>query len=318
MADLDLTTLRLFVSCCETRNIARAAQQAHLVGSAVSKRLAQLEAQLGTRLLERRRHGVEPTPAGEAMLEHARAMLFSAQQAQQDLAALATGLRGQVRMLASASALAESLADDVAAFLRHPGHEGIRVLMEERTSPEIVRGVRDGQAAIGVCWDAADLSGLSVQPYRSDHLAVVVHADHPLAARPSLRFADTLDHEHVALPVATAVQTLLQRAAAAEGRVIAYRVIVSSFEAALRVVRANLALSVVPREVAHTLAQAWGLRVLTLDEPWARRRFALCCVDVARLPAAARLLPEHLSRQAQAQAPSSPSLRHDQAATPPG
>lgn len=45
--DLDLTSLRLFVAVCDTHNMARAAAQAHLVGSAVSKRLAQLEAQLG-------------------------------------------------------------------------------------------------------------------------------------------------------------------------------------------------------------------------------------------------------------------------------
>ena len=43
MRDLDLTTLRLFIVVCETRNIARAAEQANIVGSAISKRLAQLE-----------------------------------------------------------------------------------------------------------------------------------------------------------------------------------------------------------------------------------------------------------------------------------
>ncbi|MDP3414231.1 MAG: LysR family transcriptional regulator, partial [Polaromonas sp.] len=42
MRDLDLTTLRLFVSVCETGNIARAGEKASIVGSAISKRLAQL------------------------------------------------------------------------------------------------------------------------------------------------------------------------------------------------------------------------------------------------------------------------------------
>ena len=51
MRDLDLTSLRLFVAVCDSRNIARAAADASLVGSAVSKRLAQLEEQLGTPLL---------------------------------------------------------------------------------------------------------------------------------------------------------------------------------------------------------------------------------------------------------------------------
>ena len=72
MRDLDLTTLRLFVSVCETRNIARAAEQASLVGSAISKRIAQLEDTVGVKLLQRRKHGVEPTAAGQTLLEHAR------------------------------------------------------------------------------------------------------------------------------------------------------------------------------------------------------------------------------------------------------
>ena len=62
MRDLDLTTLRLFVATCEAGNIAKAAAAANLVGSAVSKRLAQLETQFGTPLLLRRRQAKEKTP----------------------------------------------------------------------------------------------------------------------------------------------------------------------------------------------------------------------------------------------------------------
>ena len=69
MRELDLTTLRLFAAVCDARSIARAAEQANIVGSAISKRLAQLEDTVGTQLLVRRRHGVEPTPAGESLLD---------------------------------------------------------------------------------------------------------------------------------------------------------------------------------------------------------------------------------------------------------
>ncbi len=44
MRDLDLKTLRLFVAVCDTGNIARAAEQEHIEPSAISKRIAQLEA----------------------------------------------------------------------------------------------------------------------------------------------------------------------------------------------------------------------------------------------------------------------------------
>ena len=299
MRDLDFTTLRLFVSVCDTGSIARAGEKANIVGSAISKRLAQLEETAGTPLLMRKRHGVAPTEAGQTLLEHARAMLASAALIERDMGAFAAGVRGQVRILASASALAESLADDVASFLETPAHRSIRVDMEERVSPEIVRGIRDGEASLGVCWDAADIGSLQARPYRSDHLCMVVPRGHPLASRRKLRFEETLDYEHVSLPVNSAVQVMVQRAAAQLGRAVRQRVIVTNFEAALRVVRAGLAISLVPRQVAEIYAQASGLRIIPLAEPWARRRFIVCYRDTASLSPAAQLLADHLAKHHQ-------------------
>lgn len=297
MRDLDLTTLRLFVAVCETGNIARAGELASIVGSAISKRLAQLEGQLGTPLLVRKRHGVVPTPAGQTLLEHARAMLDGAARIERDMQAYVEGGQGQVRILASVSAMTESLADDVAAFLRQPAHRSIRVDMEERVSPEIVRGVREGHASLGVCWDAADVGTLHTLPYRRDTLCVAVPPGHPLAGRKSLRFEDTLDFEHVSLPVNSAVQVMLQRRAAQLGRTLNHRVVVTNFEAALRVVHAGLAISLVPREVAQGAARA--LRLVALAEPWAERRFIVCYRDGQSLTPAAQLLAEHLASLAE-------------------
>lgn len=296
MRDLDLQTLRLFAAVCEHRSIARAAEQEAIVGSAISKRLAQLEDTLGTQLLVRKRRGVAPTPAGETLLEHARAMLASVGQIERDMAAYATGTRGHVRMLVTASVMAESLADDVAAFLQDPAHRDIQVSLEERVSPDVVQGIRDGSASIGICWDAADLSGLETCGYRSDHLAVVAHVSHPVAQCDTVRFAEVLGYEFVSMPALSAVQVLLARAAAVEGKTLAHRVLVSNFDAALRVVRARLAISVVPAEVAQPFAKTAPVRVIPLSDSWARRRFALCYRSAQMLPPAAQLLVSHLTR----------------------
>jgi DNA-binding transcriptional LysR family regulator len=294
MRDLNLTSLRLFVAVCETRNIARAAQQQALVGSAISKRLAALEDSVGTPLLLRRRRGVEPTPAGETLLEHAREMLANLARIERDMAAYAAGVRGQVRILATASAIAESLADDVATFLKQPAHQDIRVDIEERVSTGVVAGVREGHAAVGLCWDAADFAGLHTRPWRSDQLSVVMPKTHPLASHPQLWLAQTLDEEHVNLPPSSAVQLMLQRAAALAGGQLRCRVVVATFDAALRVVRAGLAISVLPAELARPYADVFGLQIVPLADPWARRRFAIASRGDDTLTPAARLLVEHL------------------------
>ena len=300
MRDLDLTSLRLFVAVCETRNIARAAEQQAIVGSAISKRLAALEDTVGTPLLVRRRHGVAPTPAGETLLEHARALLARAAQIERDMAGYAAGVRGHVRVLATQSAIAESLADDVAAFLKAPGHQHIRIDMEEAVSTQVLRAVREGSASLGICWDAADLRGLHHWPWRGDRLAVVMPPGHALARRKRLALADTLPYEQVSLPPESAVQVMLQRAAALAGQPIRYRVVAATFDAALRVVRSRLAIAILPAELSAPYAEAFGLRVTPLTDAWAQRRFAIACRDPEALTPAARLLVEHLVAAAKA------------------
>lgn len=294
MRDLDLTTLRLFVAVCEQRNIAAVGLQQAMVGSAISKRLAQLEYQVGTQLLVRKRRGVVPTPAGETLLEHARALLARSAVIARDMAGYAQGTRGHVRLLVTASVMAESLADDVAAFLQAPAHSQIQVSLEERVSPEVARGVREGSASVGICWDAADLEGLQTLSYRGDHLAICAHPSHPVAALQRVHFAEVLDHEYVNMPALSAVQQMLTRAAAVHGKVLQHRMQVSHFEAALRVVRANLAISVVPFEIAEPFALAYGLRLIPLADAWAKRRFAICWRGHDQLGPAAQLLVAHL------------------------
>ena len=298
MRDIDLKTLRLFVAVCDHQNMARAAEQAHIEPSAISKRIAQLEADLGAPLLLRSRRGVQPTPAGEALLEHARSVLFTMERIAGDVAAFGSGVKGHVRLLASASAIAESLLDDIASFMREPAHRNIKVDIEERFSRDLVRQVREGSASVGVCWDSVDFEGLQRRPYREDHLALAVHPEHPLARRRALRFEQTLDHEHVGLQPSTAVHTMLQRAAARAGRTVSYRVIVSNFDAAFRVVAANLGVSVVPVEVAGPHAAMLGIRVIPLTDAWARRNFAVCFRDINALQPAAQRLVDHLVSRA--------------------
>jgi len=291
MRDLDLKTLRLLVAVCDAGNMKDAAAEQHIEPSAISKRIAQLEDVVGTTVLVRGRHGAVPTVAGRALLEHARSILFTLDRIEADMAAFKGGIKGQVSVVASASAIAESLLDDLAHFMRDPEHADIKVDIEERFSKDVVGMVRDGVASLGVCWGNVDFRGLESRPYRRDELALAVPHDHPLAAHEAVRFEDTLDFEHVGLPPSTAVYSMLDRAAAKAGRRMSYRVVVSNFDAAFRVVGAGLGISVVPREVSGIYVSAGQVRLVPLLNGWAQRQFAICFRKQHELtPAADRLL----------------------------
>ncbi|MFP8779027.1 LysR substrate-binding domain-containing protein [Hydrogenophaga sp. RWCD_12] len=298
MRDLDIKSLRLLVAVCDHGNMKDAAAQEHIEPSAISKRIAQLEDTVGTQVLVRGRRGAVPTPAGRALLEHARTLLFTLDRIEADMAAFKGGIKGQVRVVASASAIAESLLDDLTQFMRVPEHLDIKVDIEERLSKDIVSMVRDGVVSLGVCWSNIDFGGLESRPYHRDELILAVPLNHPLAQRESVLFEETLDFEHVGLQPSSAVYTMLHRAAAKAGRRMSYRVVVSNFDAAFRVVGANLGISVVPRQVAGIYVSAGQVRLVPLDNEWAHRRFAVCFRRESDLTPAALRLMEFLCEQA--------------------
>ena len=292
----DPISLRLFIAVCEERNIARAAEREAIVPSAISKRIAAIEADVGAPLLQRGRRGIAPTPAGEVLLRQARDVLNSLERMRAELSEFASGAQGSVRVFASLSVLSEFLPDDIASFLAR--HQSVRVSLEERVSSEIIRGIREGTVDFGVCWNAGDLTGLKTLDYRADHLSVAVPPAHPLARRKSVTFAATLAFDQIEIQPGSMVQITLRRAAAMAGQTIRHRIQVSTIDAACRNAAAGLGIAIVPREAAEAHVRSLGLRMLALTDPWAERRFVIAMRSREALSAAARLLVDYLHERA--------------------
>lgn len=292
MWHIDPVSLRLFIAVCEEGTIARASEREFMAPSAVSKRIADIEAMVGTPMLLRSKRGVVPTPAGQALLRHARQLMRNMEKLQGELSEYADGARGHVRILANISAIMEFLPEELSEFLADNAH--IQVDIEERFSPDVVRGVLEGNADLGICRKSMAVGDLEFIPYRTDRLAVVVNAGHPLAGRSSLAFRETLDYDHLGLSAFATLNTYMQRTAAQEGRELQFRTHVSTFDAAYRLVQFGLALGVFPLEAVERYAQLFDLKLIPLEDDWAQGEFVICVRDVEALSLSARRLLNHL------------------------
>ena len=115
---LDLIDVALFVRVCATRNLSAAGREFGLSPAASSARMAQLEKQLGARLLHRTTRQVALTQDGETFLERALPLLEAADLAEASVGGAAASPHGLLRVAASVSfgrlhimpALAEFLA----------------------------------------------------------------------------------------------------------------------------------------------------------------------------------------------------------------
>ena len=292
---LDLTTLQLFVAVCERGSIGKTAETEFMAPSAVSKRLSDLEAAVGTPLLMRHARGVTATPAGQSLLHHARSILFSLDKMQGELSEYADGVRGHVRVHANISATVQFLPEDLGAFIRH--HDAIKIDLEEHLSTEVLRAVQEGAADLGICHVGEDDLGHGLQtlPYRQDQLVLIVPAHHPLAEHADLPFSDSLEWDHVGLHANSSIYRVMHTAAVVAGRNIRLRIRVTGLDAMCRMIHNGLGVGLMPLRAFELMRGVGALQAVPLTDAWAQRHIDLVARDFSSLPVSARLLVEHLS-----------------------
>lgn len=100
---MNLTNLKTFVTVAELRHFARAAGVCNVSQPAVSHQIAQLEQEVGAKLLNRAARRVSLTVAGEVMLEEARRILAAVDRARERMQTVTSGAIGRIRLGASAT-----------------------------------------------------------------------------------------------------------------------------------------------------------------------------------------------------------------------
>ncbi len=270
----DIDSLALFVRAAELRSLTKAAEASHIGLAAASRRMALLEHRFKTTLFERSPRGVDLTSAGLSLLPHAKALLLEINEMQAEMRDHANGRKGVLKVLANTSAITDVLPDDLAGFSRT--NPDVRVVVEERWSADIVRGVLASEADVGIIVEGIRAEGLETFPYCTDRIAVVMPAHHTLVRVPHMQFADILDEDLVALESTSSMMRLLAEQAVIAERTLELRVEVRSFEAVCRMVQAGLGVGLLPLHAANMMAKTLGLAVRPLEEDWAQRRMLVC------------------------------------------
>lgn len=290
----DLIDLTLFRHTLECGNITAGARSSHLSLPAASARIRAMEASLGTALLERNRRGVQPTPAGQALLQHARLIGQQVERLQFDLGQYAQGQQGQVRLLCNTAALTEYLPELLAGYLAD--NPGVSVDVQEMPSLRVVQSITQGMADLGIISTAAPSTHLQTRPFRDDPLALITPLAHPLSLEPAPSFIDSLAHGHVGLGANSALALYLEEQALREGRRMRVRVRAEGFDGVIRMVAGGAGVGVVPLAAVKRWEGLLPLHWMALREDWANRRLLLCARDFAALPGYAAGLVERLAK----------------------
>jgi len=169
-------------------SIRAAAQALNIASSAVNRQILQLEAEIGTPLLERLPRGVRPTAAGELLLAHVRRWGRETRLLQQELGRLRGGVRGTIR-IAAGETITEEVLPDVLAELaaRYPLLDYSVIAGDNR---RITADLFSREADVVVAFDVRLPVRAEVVHTVESPLGVICTHDHPLAQRRQVTLAD--------------------------------------------------------------------------------------------------------------------------------
>ena len=289
----DLTDLRLFIQVVDSGSITHGADRANLALPSASARLRGMEEVIGLPLLERGRRGVEPTAAGLTLLHHARLVLRQIEAMHGELGEFSAAMRSRVTLLTNITAMTEFLPEKLADFLS--ANPGLDIDLKARRSVEIVKAVAAGAADMGISLDSVDLGALQARPFATERLVLAVPKDDPLAERRSVAFDETVHRDFVGLSVGNPMQAYVSERTQRDGKPLAYRVRLETFDGLSRLIEAGVGLAVMPESAAKSLRRVARIAVVRLSDDWASRRLVLVCRDFDALPLHARGLAAHLS-----------------------
>lgn len=293
-----LVDLKVFVSVAQSPSLTQGAKKAFVSPASASTRIKALEGQLGSRLFYRHNKGLDLTPAGERLLQHARLVLRQVDHIKSEFSGYGSDQSGHVRVYANTTAVTEFLPEILAGFLAE--RPLVTIDLQEQLTKGIFRGVIEGAADIGIVSGVVPTMGLQTIHFSTDKLVLVTSDRHELANRKKIKFKDTFEFAYIGLHHGSTLQTFLNEQQALLGMNMATRIHLSSFESICRLIEAGVGIGVVPESAANRHSKTMNITKVELDETWAIRERSIVVKEREALtPLARALIDEIVAKMAE-------------------
>ncbi|SPM42076.1 DNA-binding transcriptional regulator, LysR family, partial [Mycobacterium numidiamassiliense] len=271
---VELRQLEHFVAVAAELNFSRAAQQIHVVQSALSVSVGRLEKELGTKLFDRSKRQIALTPAGEVFLQQARDVIHTAQRARSSVEGYREQLTGTVTLGTLMSWGTLNLPAALQEFRQLHPLVTVRLRQSLTGSAGHLDAIADGKMDLAlVSISSSSSSLLAFRQLTEEPMVFVCQHGHPLARRRRVQLSDLDGQDFIDFPQGWGIRRRLDAGFSAAGvhPVNAYEV--ADYAIAAELIRHQLAATVLPISAAnrfpdlHTVAlhpqMTWTLSLVS-------------------------------------------------------
>lgn len=269
---IDFPGLEAFVAIAERGSFNRAAVHLNLSQTALSHRMRKLEDDLGVRLLMRTTRQVTLTPAGLDLLPKARAAIDGLTVSIDALRRQARAGQQHIAIACLPTIAVTYLPQVLAAFARK--HRGVSVQVLDNSASEIADHVQSGRAEFGLTIVSSNRWDLDITPLMKEPFVLICPKGHRLAGAEAVQWPDLEGQPLVRISPQTGNRVLIDDALGTRREALDWRYEVQHLATAVSLVRAGIALAIVPR-LALGITTTEGIVTVPLRNPAVTRTLGI-------------------------------------------
>ena len=257
--------LEYLIALAGERHFGRAAEACGVSQPTLSFGVKQLEAALGTQLVERGSRFIRLTPEGEQTLEWARRIVSDARAMRQEIKTLKHGLKGTLRIAAIPPAVSMTAELTTALRERHPD---VRFVVSARTSSEILGPIDNLEIDGGITYiDKSLPARFTVVPLYEEHYQLVIGRDSPFARRKSVTWAEVAGIPLCLMTPDTQNRQIIDRLLKAHGGTVEPTLESNSMTALAAHVRTGRWASVMAEKLVQSMELTGKISAIPIVEP---------------------------------------------------
>ncbi|RCK29028.1 LysR family transcriptional regulator [Thalassospira lucentensis] len=299
MQKFDIVTIRLFVAIVRAGSINEAARREHIATSAVSRRIGELEAMLGVKLLRRLPRGVEPTEEGEIFARYGEKLLGDLNHLSNELRDFNVGEKGKIYLAAVTSAILTGLPNFLADFERD--FPDITVDVRELTSRESAEAVREGRADLAILADNSPRGDLKHDVFCDDPIWVVTPKGHPLISDDTnpkpVKFSDAAKYDIISLHEGGVIDDLISEAASKLKLDMHPHIKVVRFGSLRQMIAAGLGIGFLRKSSVAGYVGHMNISGAPIADDWAKRQLLIAHEGDENLTSSARTFRDYLLKK---------------------
>ncbi len=242
---MNLRSLKIFKSVCETKNMTEAGKKLHMTQPAISQTIINLEKDLGVKLFERIKNHLELTYSGRVLCNYSQKILRMVDESEDLLDQIANLKKGKLRIGASMTIGTYLLPDIINNFKKE--HEELKMPLLINNTDFIVDKILNNELDIGFVEGPFNSKEISSKFFIKDELCLIASPEYFAKTAKEINIVDLENEKFILREKGSGTRDIAKNKLEELNINFKIKHVLNNFEAIKKAIIANMGISILPK-----------------------------------------------------------------------